>query len=501
MQQFLATLVLLCGVALTLSEHPVTSFVRHISGKNPNQAITDDDIIRTFAIELHPKYFPAVKQRFGSIPLEWYRRRTTSNARQEGDLTETPSQVHVTVTTDTTQLTALWATSFLSTSAAACWWPEGKREDQMCVNGTSWTYDPISILPWIGTLHGVTLTGLVPSATYCYIVGNPLFPTTSIFWTNASTCFAAPNLYGTDTITVALGGDMGSIQLFGFLVANRMYQDSLTTNFDAFWLLGDIAYSTLDPPKLNFEFFWDIFMDQEAPLVNHVPLMVTFGNHDFSGGDSGAYVNRFRNPQGGQGNGNFYWSYTHGPVFFVSMCTEIALNPKECTYAPGTAQYLWLEQQLASINRTKTPWLVLGGHRPMYSSDKSTDSGPLQHDIEPLLKKYQVDVELSGHMHVTEVIAPVFNNTPYMSGVEQISPNSWLFSSPQAPVHFTVGNLGAMIADEFVDPQPPWSLFRSGTLFDNAYGYTRLVANRTALHFTMVKQSDGSTMWDVMITK
>ena len=30
----------------------------------------------------------------------------------------------------------------------------------------------------------------------------------------------------------------------------------------------------------------------------------------------------------------------------------------------------WLENDLKKVDRNKTPWIVLGGHRPMYTSQK-----------------------------------------------------------------------------------------------------------------------------------
>lgn len=44
------------------------------------------------------------------------------------------------------------------------------------------------------------------------------------------------------------------------------------------------------------------------------------------------------------------------------------------------------------MNRNVTPWIILFGHHPMYSSDASTDSGDLQQEIEPLLHTYNVDL-------------------------------------------------------------------------------------------------------------
>ena len=57
------------------------------------------------------------------------------------------------------------------------------------------------------------------------------------------------------------------------------------------------------------------------------------------------------------------YSFDYGSVHFVMMSTEH-------DYRKGSRQYTWLEKDLKSVDRNKTPWLVLGGHRPMYSSQK-----------------------------------------------------------------------------------------------------------------------------------
>ena len=32
------------------------------------------------------------------------------------------------------------------------------------------------------------------------------------------------------------------------------------------------------------------------------------------------------------------------------------------------AQYLWLQNDLAQVNRTETPWIIVLSHRPMYNT-------------------------------------------------------------------------------------------------------------------------------------
>ena len=48
-------------------------------------------------------------------------------------------------------------------------------------------------------------------------------------------------------------------------------------------------------------------------------------------------------------------------VHFVMMSTEH-------DFRPGSRQYQWLEKDLKSVDRSKTPWVIVGGHRAMYTS-------------------------------------------------------------------------------------------------------------------------------------
>ena len=49
-------------------------------------------------------------------------------------------------------------------------------------------------------------------------------------------------------------------------------------------------------------------------------------------------------------------------VHFIMMSTEHDMGK-------GSKQYTWLENDLKSVDRSKTPWVILGGHRPMYTSE------------------------------------------------------------------------------------------------------------------------------------
>jgi len=49
-------------------------------------------------------------------------------------------------------------------------------------------------------------------------------------------------------------------------------------------------------------------------------------------------------------------------VHMIMMSTEH-------DYRPGSPQYIWLENDLKNVDRSKTPFVMVGGHRPMYCSE------------------------------------------------------------------------------------------------------------------------------------
>lgn len=54
-----------------------------------------------------------------------------------------------------------------------------------------------------------------------------------------------------------------------------------------------------------------------------------------------------------------WYQFTYGAVHFIIMSTEQ-------NFLKGSVQNLWLQEALAKVDRTVTPYLVFGGHRPMY---------------------------------------------------------------------------------------------------------------------------------------
>jgi len=74
-------------------------------------------------------------------------------------------------------------------------------------------------------------------------------------------------------------------------------------------------------------------------------------------------------------------------------------------------QYDWLETDLqkATANRHHVPWILVGGHRPFYSS--SWIDQTLLNYFEPLFLKYNVDIVTVGHIHYYERMYSIKNST------------------------------------------------------------------------------------------
>jgi hypothetical protein len=82
-------------------------------------------------------------------------------------------------------------------------------------------------------------------------------------------------------------------------------------------------------------------------------------------------------------------------------------NENSGPFAPSGAQLAWLEKDLASVDREKTPWIIVSGHRPWYVSSKICQE--CKAAFEPLLIKYDVDLVLHGHQHMYERHGAVAN--------------------------------------------------------------------------------------------
>ncbi|GMI23203.1 hypothetical protein TrRE_jg10068, partial [Triparma retinervis] len=142
-------------------------------------------------------------------------------------------------------------------------------------------------------------------------------------------------------------------------------------NFDMILHVGDFAYDmNSDNGRRG-----DDFMNNIQPLASRVPYMVDAGNHE-QAQSFAHYTERFRNmPNNAGGNvttdngvapNNWYYSHDFGNVHFIAINTEVLFVYKQHEHV--RKQFEFIENDLMNVDREKTPWIVVHGHRPMYCS-------------------------------------------------------------------------------------------------------------------------------------
>lgn len=270
--------------------------------------------------------------------------------------------------------------------------------------------------------------------------------------------------------------------------------------------IGDISYAR------GYSWLWDHFFTQIEPLASKVAYHVCIGNHEYDwplqpwkpewaktvygtdgGGECGVpYSLKFHMPgNSSESTGarapatrNLYYSFDMGVVHFVYLSTET-------NFVQGSSQYDFIKHDLESVDRKKTPFVVVQGHRPMYTTNKEGNDAPIRKvmldNLEPLFVKNNVNLVLWGHVHKYERFCPLNNFT--CGGMGPRGEKAY-------PVHVVIGMAGqdwqpvwAPRPDHPSDPvfpQPEQSMYRA-----SEFGYTRLVATKEKLTLSYVGNHDG----------
>lgn len=370
----------------------------------------------------------------------------------------------------------------------------------------------------VGHLHGVELVDLEPNQQYFYQVGNEFQG-----WSDIYTFKSAPISHASATTRMAIFGDMG-VQFKGLddnshnefggasSTLERLIKDIDT--YDTVLHIGDISYAW------SHGYVWEMFMSDIEPISRQIPYMVNIGNHEhdysnsdvldpatgtkpfhpegynYNGHDSGGEcsiptIYRFGVPT--NGNNVWWYSFNQGNIHVLMFSTEH-------DYRPGSAQYKWMANDLSSVDRSRTPWVIVAGHRPPYASrdipNEFRTSILLRESIEDLLVDNAVDLGVWGHYHSYERTCAVrFGKCVGGEGTT-------LFDIYQpedkrgAPVHVVVGTggFGKTVVGTAYDFE--WSVFR-GT----EYGYLWLEAREHELNAKWLRAFDGYILDEFTIHK
>jgi hypothetical protein len=134
----------------------------------------------------------------------------------------------------------------------------------------------------------------------------------------------------------------------------------------------------------------------------------------------------------------------------------------------------WLTLDLAAVNRTVTPWVVVFGHRGWYLSASGSVCANCQTAFEKLFYTYGVDLYINGHAHLYERTAPIYNGV--------IDPNG--LNNPNVTLYITNGAAGHYDGLDTFTTIQPYSVYHEAS--DYAY---------STISFTNSTHMTVSTLW------
>lgn len=287
----------------------------------------------------------------------------------------------------------------------------------------------------------------------------------------------------------AIFGDLGLADDYSL---DALLAEAATENFDAVIFAGDFAYNFED----NGGKVGNDFMNGMQPIVSRVALFPVAGNHETMSDDSFSHYKarmaaaRSLGANSGNAgdNGARWYSFDSpdGLVHWIAVDTEL--------YSYGTkkeiaAQAAWLAADVASINRTRTPWVLAQGHKGYWESPK-TDWAAL--GIDAAFAEANVDVYFTGHTHNYQRGRPFVN--------EAASDRACYTAGPPAVYKDCKGTVGILAGSPGMSQGIGTRLMPSDiALVDiQAWGYGHLtVCNETHLHWQWFQTAtaEGPVPW------
>eukprot|EP00900_Chrysochromulina_parva_P006771 jgi/Chrpa1/16095/Chrysochromulina_OHIO_Genome00022750-RA len=244
---------------------------------------------------------------------------------------------------------------------------------------------------------------------------------------------------GTYPFSVGLTADLGQTRASRANV-ELLRRRAETVGVGVVLLAGDLSYADGWLPR------WDTYGRMMEPLAAAVPVMTTAGNHELGSGEGFVSYNaRYPMPHTASGSPtNLWYSIDVGPVHLISLCSYAAT-------APGSLQHRWLRRDLARIDRSMTPWVIVMMHAPWYNTNSGHkgEAELMRQHMEADLYEAGVDLVLSGHVHAYERTLPVYRGLVDECG----------------PVYLNLGDGGNYEGAymPWLPSQPSWSAFRQAT--------------------------------------
>lgn len=274
-------------------------------------------------------------------------------------------------------------------------------------NQTTYTFNGNYNSPY---LHRAVLSGLPTDTTIYYKVGGSSSGYSGVMNFTSHPGYA---LDASGSRFFALSGDLGQTSNSADTLAHMAAAP--LSKFTAFLFPGDLSYADSNETR------WDTFAQLISPYAQSLPTMPLAGNHEYeylSGGGQTfvAFETRYVQhlpqvyPGTPQASNELYYSFKVAGMHVINLCTYIDFTegsaqvrqgregarggrgdgegrrwaapvtapPLVCSphprllpppAPPPPLQYTWLEAELASVDRSLTPWLIVQFHAPWYNSN------------------------------------------------------------------------------------------------------------------------------------
>lgn len=189
----------------------------------------------------------------------------------------------------------------------------------------------------------------------------------------------------------------------------------------------------------------------------------------------------------------FWYSFEYGMAHVVMINTETdfpdapdgtdgSAKLDSGPFGSSNQQLEFLKADLASIDRTVTPWVIVAGHRPWYSTGGSDNiCTPCQEAFEDLFYEYGVDLGVFGHVHNSQRFAPIYNGT--------VDANN--LTDPKAPMYIIAGGAGNIEGLSSVGDKPDYTEFA----YADDYSYATLkLLDEQNLQVDFIRSSTGEVL-------
>ncbi|QUC20484.1 uncharacterized protein UV8b_04725 [Ustilaginoidea virens] len=438
-------------------------------------------------------------------------------------------------------ITVSWNTYMKPKQACVKYGPaDCSLTQQACSPSSAQTY-PTS-RTWF---NSVTLTNLTPGTKYCYQVVSSNSTTATFrsprlagdqtpFTINAVIDLG---VYGEDGYTIEM--DHAKRDLIPSIPPSMEHTtiSRLAKTIDDYDFVihpGDLGYAddwilhdhNLFEGRKAYQAITEQFYDQLAPIASRKPYMASPGNHEATcqqipgasflcpAGQKNFtdFMTRFGSSmpstfpsasQDARATANadkarklarppFWYSFEYGMAHVVMINTETdfdrapdgvdgATKLRMGPFGAPNQQLQFLEADLASVDRTVTPWVIVSGHRPWYSAGTETCK-PCQDAFERLMYKYGVDLGVFGHVHNSQRFMPVYNGVADPAGMR----------NPKAPMYIVAGGAGSIEGlAAFAPVKPPFTAFA----YNDNFAYASIsFLDRNNLRVVFRRSSTGEVV-------